>query len=690
MEKLIRVMAGERHKLGSMPRFLVAGLPPTYRRDSSIGLLLLFLVVLGWTGCNSKSDACAVGASCGSASGSASNGNLSVTNTSPSTEMVAKRVDTRMVSQNLMNIAEGQAASASAEPAQSQAKVLGPTLFFSDLDSGPNIGNTDTSLGQVAGRDGVIVTIWGARLGDSQGSSQVFYNGVPADHVYFWGSSKLDGRQKVVFQISHTASNGPGEITVLVNGIRSNALTFTVRPGNIHFVATGGRDSSHGNFSSPWKTLIKARDAMHPGDITYAMDGVSQTTEDGEGWDAAFTLRAQWCSASGYPRGIVGYPGARVTIGNPNGRKPAVGIRSTDYSAGGGACVGNWTFAGLNLRGIAPAAINGPSHQWRFVGNDISCPNSDGGDGGGACFETIVASNVAFYGNVVHDAGTAGASALFHGVYFSTDTNHLDMGWNVVYNIHGCRGVQIHSSPLGSNYPKSGYAMYDLSIHDNLIHDTQCDGIIVDTIDPSKGPISIYNNIIYNAGKGPNNPERTGGWSCINIVGATENGAPGSGTVDVYNNTLYACGVFAKPPYGSANAGVTLGGNPNLYVQLRNNLIYQIPTSLHPAGVPYVVIWNPLVKNGGAVCGHGDNCPWMKGANNLFYGSGPMAANLSNITGSIYSDPYFVDVGKFDFHIAANSPAASAGTPTSAMTDHDGVPLPHGPAYPIGAYAAVP
>src|SRR2546426_7571081 len=39
-----------------------------------------------------------------------------------------------------------------------------PTLFFSDLESGPNTGNTDTSLGQVSGQNGAIVTIWGANL----------------------------------------------------------------------------------------------------------------------------------------------------------------------------------------------------------------------------------------------------------------------------------------------------------------------------------------------------------------------------------------------------------------------------------------------------------------------------------------------------------------------------------------------
>ena len=91
---------------------------------------------------------------------------------------------------------------------------------------------------------------------------------------------------------------------------------------------------------------------------------------------------------------------------------------------------------------------------------------------------------------------------------------------------------------------------YDIHIHDNIIHDTQCDGIVLATVDPSKGPVEVYNNIIYNAGKGPNNPEQTGNWSCVYSPGYTNTGAAGSGAIQVYNNTMYNCGSFANQPYG--------------------------------------------------------------------------------------------------------------------------------------------
>jgi hypothetical protein len=554
-----------------------------------------------------------------------------------------------------------------------------PVLLFSDLDSGPNTGNTDTSSQQAAGHDGAIVTIWGARLGSSQGSSKVFCNGALAAHVYYWGSANLDNYDKVVFQISHSAASGPGQITVAVDGATSNPLPFMIRHGNIFFVAPVGKDANHGVYSSPWRTLIKARNSMQPGDIAYAMNGVSQTADDGEGWDAAFLLRGPWCNAEGYPRALVSYPGSIVTIGNANGSKPTSGLRTTDFS--GHPCGGNWVFAGLRFRGLAPISVNGPSTKWRFVGNDISCPQARA-TGGGACFETSLTNNVKFFGNVVHDAGAADASALFHGVYFSSDSNHVDMGWNTVYNVHGCRGVQIHSSPIGSSYPNSGFNMYDISIHDNLIHDTQCDGILLDTIDPSKGQVSVFNNVIYSAGKGPNNPEQTGSWSCINIRGTTEKGSSKGGTVEIYNNTLYGCGTFANPPYGAANAGLIAGGAANLNVQLRNDIFYQIPGS----GAPYLVLWDTSNPDSPRVCAPKDDCSRVRGSNNLFFGSGPMASNLANITGSLDKDPQFANLSGHDFHLRAASPALAAGVPTPMFMEHDGLPVSHETGYPVGAY----
>jgi uncharacterized protein (TIGR03437 family) len=556
-----------------------------------------------------------------------------------------------------------------------------PVLFFSDITSGPNTGGENGN--------GAYVTIYGNYFGASQGSSTATAGGGVMVNCKIWGAAWLWYR-KLTCQLGPAAASG--NLAVTVNGQSSNPLPFTVASGNIYFVSTAGSDNNPGSFASPWGTLLNARNVMQPGDITYIMNGVSQSSDDGTGWDSALLLsgggQGNWCSASGLPRAMVAYPGATVTIGNPTGGSPDFGMRTSD-------CQGNYVFAGIGFRGQAPAQP-GSGANYRFVAGDITCPYTQG-SGGGACFGTSQASYIYFYGNHVYNAGAVNASALFQGVYFSTDSNYVDMGWNLVENVRGCRGVQVHSSPLGSGGPSdpTGRDQYAISIHDNTIHDTQCDGIVVDTVDPSQGPVSVYNNVVYNAGQGPDNPEQSGAWNCIDIPGSTANGPNGSGTVEVFNNTLFACGTFANPPYGSDNNGIAENGDesegaPAIYVHSRNNLIYSVATALYPAGVPYFVAWNPVT---GGLCANTDICAWLYGTNNLLYGGGPPVTDLTEIVGSMNEDPLLVSTSLPDLHLTSGSPAAQAGFSVGGVAvfgidntgrDHDGFPRPAVPA--IGAY----
>ena len=121
-----------------------------------------------------------------------------------------------------------------------------PTLFFTDLQSGPV---------------GSVVTVYGANL-----QGQVSLNGVGAAVI-------ASSPSKVSFTVPNTAS---GSITVGA----SNTLPFTVRAGNIYYVATNGSDSNSGSASSPWATIPHAFDTAACGDVIYAMNGVSQTGLD--------------------------------------------------------------------------------------------------------------------------------------------------------------------------------------------------------------------------------------------------------------------------------------------------------------------------------------------------------------------------------------------------------------------------
>jgi IPT/TIG domain-containing protein len=540
-------------------------------------------------------------------------------------------------------------------------QTLPPRVFFSDLESGPNTGGENNG--------GAYVTLYGRNFGATRGGGSVSIGGGAAAAYPIWTDTKI------TVQLGALATTGNLVVTTAVGA--SNGVPFTVRTGSIFFVATTGSDSNAGSFASPWRTVLKARDTMQAGDITYARDGVSQTTEDGQGWNAAMLLRTG--GTAGRPKALVAYPGATVTIGNING--PNSGIRSTDYSASGGAAPGYWVFAGLLLRGKNEGMVlAGPSSTWRVVGNDFTCPN---GNGASACFETSQTSGVKFLGNNVHDTGIATASALYHGVYFSTDSSHIEMGWSKVSNVHGCRGVQIHSSPLGPGGASdpTGYNQYDISIHDNVIHDTQCDGIVIATVDPSKGKVEAYNNVIYNAGKGPANAENSGNWSCIYVTGTTNNGPAGSGTVEIYNNTLYNCGTFASPPWNDAKNAIENGGaNPDIKVRIRNNIIYQ------PPGVHYLTIF---VKNKKLPCDDADNCDGINGSNNLFFGNGPAPLN-TNIVDSLSADPLLLNLDLSQLQLTVVSPAIDSGTNTEISADQDGILRPQGAAYDLGAFEFVP
>jgi hypothetical protein len=531
-----------------------------------------------------------------------------------------------------------------------------PRVFFTDLTSGPKSGGQSNA--------GAFVTIYGRNFGATRGTSSVTIGGGPAASYHLWTDTKI--------AIQLGAKAVTGNIVVTTPAGASNGALFTVRAGNIYFVATNGSDSSSGKYSSPWRTLMHARDTMRPGDIAYAMNGVAQTADDGSGWQTSLLLRSGGTAAA--PMAFVVYPQATATIGSNTG--PPSGVRSAPQ---GESYPNYWVFAGFTLRGQTSAMALWGSAGWRIIANDMSCPN---GTEATACMGTVESSSMAFYGNNVHDTGVATASALYHGVYFGTDSNHLDIGWNTIANVHGCRGIQIHSTPQ-SGEPNSGQNQYDIAIHDNTIHDTQCDGIIVDTVDPSKGPISIYNNVIYNAGEGPNNPERSGGWACIYVPASTERGSRGAGAVDIYNNTLYACGTFTSPPYGSANAGIVYGGGgAAIYLRIRNNIVYQTTTSLHHSGVPYLVIWNPLTR---AVCADSGNCSWIRGSNNLFYGSGAAPRN-ANITNSVNANPQFTGLSQWTFHLQSNSPARNKGVDTGLQTDRDGVAQGGAEGHDIGAF----
>src|SRR5262252_1828626 len=521
--------------------------------------------------------------------------------------------------------------------------IAGAALFFSDLTSGPNQGGQDGK--------GAFVTVWGNGFGATQGASTVTIGGGAADSYPIWTATRI------TFQLGAAAATGNIVVHVASKG-DSNGLPFTVRAGNIYFVTTTGSDSAAGTFAAPWKTIPKAKNTIAAGDIAYlgvrAGDAVSQTTEDTTAaYRCALGMSANDAGNSGTaaaPKALVAYPGATATIGATTGLERGIltpGISGNfDY----------WIISQLTLRGETEALdFEGPATGWRVVGNDISCPSGSGMSGCVTGTDTPnTPGSLKFFGNVVHDAAAQVASVTkyYHGIYFASD--HLELGWNTVRDGKTCRAIQFHDS--------GGPNELDIVVHDNLIHGTVCDGLNFATVDPSKGAIVAYNNVIYDVGRGPDPADGSSSYACIYVANITNAGAPGSGKVSLYNNTLYDCGARG----GGASGAISVASGP-VGVQMDDNLIEALSGESYVSG-----------DTSGAA---------ITGSNNLLDGAGSAPSSL---TASVTGAPLFVGAATGDFHLKAASPAVDHGKTTAASTDVDGNPRPQGATFDIGAYELVP
>jgi len=215
--------------------------------------------------------------------------------------------------------------------------------------------------------------------------------------------ARSHGAQRLVFQVSQLAPEGPGEILVRVRGKSSNRLPFSVRPGRIFFVKTSGSDTAgDGTWQRPWRSLLKAKDSLAPGDTAYLGDGVSQLTETDFG--AAVNLGSD--GSPGRPKALVAYPGARVRVGNPDLERAFHNWRD---EAGG--YTGHWLISQLE---IVTGGVGIPLRTGsRTVGNRLTAPRGNGMDG----VLDGEGNDLAILGNEITRAGSLASSKLYHAIY---------------------------------------------------------------------------------------------------------------------------------------------------------------------------------------------------------------------------------------------------------------------------------
>jgi hypothetical protein len=465
-----------------------------------------------------------------------------------------------------------------------------PTLYFTDLISGPV---------------GSIVTVYGVNL-----TPAATVNGVSATIV-------LSSATKVSLTVPSLSA---GTYNIQVGGA-GNTLPFTVRSGNIYYVSTSGNDSTgNGSFSTPWATIPHGYHTATCGDIVYVENGVTQTATDN--YDASLAVATNCASTT--PQAVIAYPGATVTIGSSSGAE--YGIRNPDT----GPAFSGQVFAGMNILGSNNGILVNNSSYWRIIGNTFSCPT---GSGEAACVQTEVSTYIEILGNTVTNTG-AGGTKYYHSIYLTTNSTNIEVGWNSVYNVNTCRGIQFNST--------SGSAQFNESVHDNIITGTECDGINFATVDGSLGYLNVYNNLVYHIGLG-GTTDGLSNYACFASLGYTT----GTGSILVYGNTFADCG-----SYGGTTAGAITVQTSSPQVLLTSNLIMQ---------------------NSGEVVYSSTN-----------------QSSLITLSSNVIPTPgtnYSTYVNSSTYKLVSGSPAIGAGTASSGILyDLAGNPRPQSGAEDAGAY----
>ena len=548
-----------------------------------------------------------------------------------------------------------------------------PYLTFSDLISGP-----DTGIGDGFG-SGVIVTIWGQKLGNSQGDSKIYFTDSlgtqrEAAHVYYWknadgelpsGPANLNEShrmQEIAISIPDSA-DGAGTLQVEVNGQMSNTLPFTVRSGNIYHVTSGGSDSDNGSWASPWLTVEHAVDSAPAGSTTYIhnVDTGSNTTNRAIYWSntsANSTLDAQFS--------IIAYPGYHPKV---TGQAGIQGYRTTGmvvskfdiYSSNYTSVDSNGQRVGSVIDGGMTFGILG-TQNGRAIANRIGdipggCASKmQGAILGNAKFFDYV-SNFKIFGNEIYEYGCNGSDKLHHTTYLTVRSDGDD--------------TQVTPWEFGYNYLHDNKAKFGIHQYDQ---NEGCGDLT--------GPLHIHNNVITNQGGAGISVGSQCGWS-----------------MDVYieNNVLINVGLAADwdgldpdTSDGPENGGIAVRDSGLLgTLYIRNNLIYKHTEdgqtrggrgclNLNGGGDNVSIIWTnnicysemdqPFVGTGFQAEAKLDN---IQGSNNIWHytGSSPSDAIVPSWDSAADTANPNVTVTGSTVSVATTSPAINNGTTTNIERD---------------------
>lgn len=556
--------------------------------------------------------------------------------------------------------------------------VAAPVLNFSDITSGPKTGNTD-GVGS-----GAIVTIWGNNLGSTQGTSKVYVGNVQATAIYYWkdADGALPGgpadlktyhkMQEIAFSVPAGAVDGANTIKVVVGGVGSNTLPFTVRTGGIKFIKSTGSDTTGtGSWSAPYATLNNVfaggNGKLVAGDIVYTV-GVGSTSGIKVGGAATVAGNAA------NPIALIAYPNTRIALSGLGGDSSVIdnwypSNRKNQYVNFSKLSVTSSGNDGDPSNGISVIPYN------RIVGLEITGPTVYGGYGGAITGTAGVPQGGVYLGIYIHNYGYQStiAGKNNYSYTYSDDANtwtsppyngigdactnctsvdrfqHLfyisnrvtasavayEIGWNHLANNPILEGIHIYD--MGDVGGWTG----TLKVHHNVIRNQR--GGAIDVSYPTASTLEIHDNlIIYDVG--------------TKLQGIPFRMTAGSSPVKIYNNTIYGWPMSSYFEDGSDD--------------FRNNIM------VDTWGVDYVHSVGPPSTH----------------SNNLFYSlkSTPLPSWYSAGAGDKNADPLFTNAAGYDFSLKSSSPALNVGFNTISVAPVDFFGQPRQPGFiSIGAINVV-
>jgi hypothetical protein len=529
--------------------------------------------------------------------------------------------------------------------------------MFSDLNWGPKTGWEGSTT------KGAAITIWGKNFGGSRGSNYVTVNGTQltanTDYAEWGAVGPARGLERITFWLNSSAQDGPGNITVTINGLASNPIPFTVANGTIYFVSTTGNNSNNGLYSTtqggtngPFKDIWKfnpcgSNDSAHTvgscnpsqdGQYIVYVRGGTYTTFDPSGEGTFVALRGPYGGPT-KQKALVGYPAETPVLNMAGNQRGAVW--QANYLPYGQNSY--FTFAKLTMTGGTGDGLESFGSYDRIIGNTLQNIRPSAQFQSGTIF-VGAGTNTSIYGNLEDNTGN---DSFGHQIYVKTQiddaaatwditASNVYIGWNefsspYASDVHG--GAIFLSTQSGVPSTKFTNHVY---IHDNYFHDGSESDFVYADDGQRIDSVWVWNNIL------------TGGTGSDSAMFFTFGDLR---NFYIYNNTFYN----TSSPQGM----ISFNNDPHrTNFRLANNIF--VPKS----GQPYMEVDST-----------NQSVTAISSTNDLFFGGSSLPTLGGGVINSVTGDPKFTNAAGRDFSLQAGSAAIGKGMSSLIQDANSDIPI---------------